>query len=115
MMRWGLVPFWATDAKVAFKSINARVETVTTAPAFREAFERRRCLVVADGFYEWKKLDEKSKTKQPYRIMLKSGEPFAFAGLWEYWKKGDGPSITSCTIITGPPNELATTITTGCR
>lgn len=110
MMRWGLIPFWATDAKVAFKSINARVETVTTAPAFREAFKRRRCLVLADGFYEWKKLDSKGKEKQPYRFVLKSGEPFAFAGLWEYWKKGDGPAITSCTIITGPPNELAATI-----
>ena len=107
MMRWGLVPFWADDPKIGFKTITARVESVTTAPAFREAFKRRRCLVVADGFYEWKKLD--AKTKQPYRITLKNGEAFRFAGLWEYWKKGEQP-IVSCTIVTGPPNELAATI-----
>lgn len=107
MMRWGLVPFWAADPKVGFKSINARVETVATAPAFREAFNRRRCLVLADGFYEWKKRD--AKTKQPYRLMLKSGGPFGFAGLWEYWKKGE-QAIVSCTIVTCPPNELAAAI-----
>lgn len=108
-VRWGLIPFWAKDIKIGFSTINARAETVETANAFREAFKRRRCLVVADGFYEWKKLDAKGKEKQPYRIALKSGEPFGFAGLWETWKKG-ADAITSCTIITGPPNALVATI-----
>lgn len=108
-VRWGLIPFWAKDIKIGFSTINARVETVETSNTFREAFKRRRCLVVADGFYEWKKLDAKGKEKQPYRITLKSGEPFGFAGLWENWGKG-ADRITSCTIITGPPNELVATI-----
>src|SRR5262249_22964813 len=107
MMRWGLVPFWAKDAKIGYRCINARLEDMTTSPAFSEAFKWRRCLVLADSFFEWKKLD--AKTKQPYRVMLKSGAPFAFAGLWEFWKKGK-EQIISCTIITGPPNELAAPI-----
>ena len=106
-VRWGLIPFWAKDTKIGYKCINARVETVATSPAFREAFKRRRCLVLADGFFEWKKLD--AKTKQPYRMTMKSGEPFGFAGLWETWDKGEAP-ITTCTIITGEPNELVATI-----
>lgn len=106
-VRWGLIPFWAKDVKIGYKCINARVETVATSPAFREAYKRRRCLVVADGFFEWKKLD--AKTKQPYRMTLNNGEPFGFAGLWETWDKGETP-IASCTIITGQPNELVGTI-----
>jgi putative SOS response-associated peptidase YedK len=78
VMRWGLVPFWAKDAKMAFNTINAKAETITTSPAYREAMKRRRCLVPADWFYEWKKLD--AKTKQPYAIAMKDAELFAFAG-----------------------------------
>jgi putative SOS response-associated peptidase YedK len=84
VMRWGLVPYWAKDSKVGFSTINAKAETVTTSPAFREAMKRRRCLVPADLFYEWKRMDE--KTKQPYAIGLRDGALFAFAGLWERWK-----------------------------
>lgn len=102
MMRWGLIPYWATDKKVGYKAINA-VESVATAPVFHAAFKQRRCLVLADGFYEWKKIG--GGEKQPYRITLNGGEPFAFAGLWESWK-GPEARIVSCTIITGPPNEL---------
>lgn len=108
-MRWGLIPFWAKDTKIAFSTINARVETVQTSGTYRNAFKSRRCLVVADGFYEWKKLDPKGKEKQPYRITLKSGAPFGFAGLWETWGKG-ADAVVSCTIITGPPNELVAKI-----
>ncbi len=83
-MRWGLVPYWSKDAKIGFSTINAKAETVATAPAFREAFKRRRCLVPADAFYEWQKLDPKHK--QPFAIALASREPYGFAGLWERWK-----------------------------
>src|SRR5580704_9395637 len=92
--KWGLIPSWAKDAKIGASCINARVETVDTKPAFRSAFKRRRCLVVADGYYEWRKSD-----KQPFYISAESGQPMAFAGLWEAWKSPDGP-VESCTIIT---------------
>jgi putative SOS response-associated peptidase YedK len=107
LMRWGLVPFWAADPKIGYRCINARVETVATAPAFREAFRQRRCLVVTDGFYEWKKLDRKQK--QPYRIVMKSRVPFAMAGVWDRWKHG-GERILSCAIVTGPANALVAPI-----
>src|SRR6056297_2063569 len=84
MLRWGLVPFWADDPKIGYRTINARAETVHKSPVFRAAFRRRRCLVPASGFYEWKKLEGKS-TKQPYYIKRKDGAPLAFAGLWESW------------------------------
>jgi putative SOS response-associated peptidase YedK len=84
VMRWGLVPYRSKDGKAAFSTINAKSETVATSPAFREAWKRRRCLVPADWFYEWQKLDE--KTKQPYAIAMKDDGMFAFAGLWETWK-----------------------------
>jgi len=83
-LRWGLIPFWAKDAKISYSTINAAAETVATKPAFREAFKSRRCLVVTDGFYEWKKLGDGSK--QPYRIVIKDRAPFALAGLWEKWR-----------------------------
>jgi len=105
VMRWGLVPYWSKDGKAAFNTINAKAETVATSPAFREAFRRRRCLVPADWFYEWKKLDEKSK--QPYAIAMSDNAPFAFAGLWERWKdKATGKALDTYTIITTDPNEL---------
>ena len=104
-MRWGLIPFWAKDTKMAYSTINARAETLTTSPIYREAVKRRRCLVPADSFYEWQKLD--AKTKQPYAIALKDQEIFAFAGLWETWKdKAADLSLHTFTIITTDPNEL---------
>jgi putative SOS response-associated peptidase YedK len=96
MARWGLVPFWAKDVQMAAKSINARSESIADKPTFREAFRRRRCLVLADGFYEWK---TEGKVKIPYYIHLADGRPFAFAGLWERWK-GQSPPLETCTIIT---------------
>jgi putative SOS response-associated peptidase YedK len=99
-LRWGLVPGWADDAKIGYRLINARVETVRTKPAFRSAFKQRHCLILADGFFEWQKLEGK---KQPYHIHLRDGRPFAFAGLWERWDKGEQP-IESCTILTTEAN-----------
>jgi putative SOS response-associated peptidase YedK len=87
LLRWGLVPFWAKDAKIGYSTINARAEEAAAKPAYREALKKRRCLVPADAFYEWQRRD--SKTKQPFAIALKSGEPYAFAGLWESWRPKD--------------------------
>lgn len=105
MARWGLLPFWAKDMKVGTKMTNAKAETVDEKRAFRNAFRRRRCLIPADGFYEWKKLD--ANTKQPYRLCLPGQRPFAFAGLWE---ANDKLAVTSCTIITTEPNAVAAEI-----
>jgi len=102
-IRWGLIPSWATDPAIGNRMINARAETLTTKPAFRVALRKRRCLVVADGFYEWEKRD---RTKQPFYIVLKSREPFGFAGLWETWTSPDGEEIRTCTIITTDANKL---------
>ncbi len=105
IMRWGLVPYWAKDSKIGFSTINAKSETVTTSPAFREAMKRRRCLVPAEWFYEWAKID--AKTKQPYAIGLSDGSLFAFAGLWETWKdKASSQVLMTYTILTTDPNEL---------
>ncbi len=105
VMRWGLVPSWSRDGQAAFNTINAKAETVATSPAFREAWKRRRCLVPADWFYEWKKLDD--KTKQPYAIAMKDDSLFAFAGLWETWKdQASGKELRTYTILTTDPNEL---------
>jgi len=102
--RWGLIPAWARDAKIASRLINARAETLTEKPAFRTLFRKRRCLVLADGFYEWRKNPDGTKT--PMRVMLASGEPFALAGLWDIWKTPEGDRLRTCTIITTAPNEL---------
>ena len=102
-MRWGLIPFWIKDPKIGSPMINAKAESVVEKPSFREAFQRRRCLILADGFYEWRR---EGKLKIPMRIVLKSGEPFGFAGLWERWKNPEGELIRSCTIITTVPNAL---------
>ncbi|KML02788.1 SOS response-associated peptidase [Rossellomorea marisflavi] len=102
MLRWGLVPHWAKEAKIGYKMINARAEGIDEKPSFREPFRKKRCLIIADGFYEWKKVDDR---KQPYRFVMKDGKPFAFAGLWETWKNGDAP-LHTCTIITTTPNAL---------
>jgi putative SOS response-associated peptidase YedK len=102
MMKWGLVPSWANDPKIGWKMINARAETVDEKASFRRALKRRRCLILADGFYEWKKEGEK---KIPYRFTLQNEQPFAFAGLWETWDK-HGETLYTCTIITTKANEL---------
>ncbi len=101
--RWGLIPSWAKDSSMGAKLINARAETVAEKPAFRSAFKRRRCLVVADGFYEWQR--QKSK-KQPFYFRLQDGQPFGFAGLWERWETPEQEEIISCTILTTAANEL---------
>jgi len=100
--RWGLVPSWSQEPK---GMINARSETLTEKPSFSESFERRRCLIPADGFYEWKRI---GKSKQPYYFQMKDEEPFYFAGIWDEWRGKE--SITSCAIITTTPNELLETI-----
>lgn len=102
-LRWGLVPHWADDPSIGSRMINARAESVAGKPAFRSAFKRRRCLIPADGFYEWRRVG--SGPKQPYHVKLTSGSPYAFAGLWESWE-GAGEKIHSCTIITTGANEL---------
>jgi putative SOS response-associated peptidase YedK len=105
VMRWGLIPSWSKDPSIASRLINARSETLTEKPTFRTAFARRRCLIVADGFYEWQA--QKSGPKVPMYISMAGHEVFGFAGLWERWTEPDsGEAITTCTIITGPPNEL---------
>lgn len=103
MLRWGLIPSWAKDAKIGAKLINARAETVSEKPSFRAAFKRRRCLIVADGFYEWQRQE---KQKQPYYFRLQNAQLFAFAGLWEQWKSPDEDIINSCTILTTEANDL---------
>ena len=102
-MRWGLIPSWAKDPAIGNRMINARAETVATRPAFRVALRKRRCLVVADGFYEWQ---ERVRGKQPFYLALRSREPFGFAGLWDTWMSPEGDEIGSCTIITTEANEL---------
>ena len=105
ILHWGLIPSWARDPAIGNKMINARAETVPKKPSFRSAFKKRRCLVLADGFYEWQKTDD---GKQPYHIKMQDDSPFAFAGLWETWKNGE--EIRSCTIITTDANDLMSEI-----
>ena len=102
-MRWGLIPHWAKSSSIGSRMINARAETVAQKPAFRDALRRRRCLVLADGFYEWQRI---GAAKRPMRIVMRSGEPFAFAGLWSVWRDPDGNAILSCAIITTAANDL---------
>ncbi len=109
MLWWGLVPFWAKETKIGYSLINAKAETVAEKPAFRDAFKSRRCLIAADGFYEWKKIG--AKTKQPYAITMKDRGLFGFAGLWERWTdKASGEVVRSCSIITTTPNEVCAPI-----
>ncbi|CAL8901953.1 SOS response-associated peptidase [Bacillus sp. FSL R7-0651] len=103
-LRWGLIPPWAKDKKIGYKMINARSETLTEKPSFRKPLINKRCIIPADSFYEWKRLDP--KTKIPMRIKLKSSNLFAFAGLYEKWNTQDGNTLFTCTIITTKPNEL---------
>ena len=106
LLRWGLVPSWAEDPRIGFKMINARRESVATKPSFRDAYARRRCLVLADGFYEWR---AEGKKKTPFYFRRRSREPFAFAGLWASWcskDESEGARLDTVTIITAPANEL---------
>jgi putative SOS response-associated peptidase YedK len=105
MYKWGLIPSWSKDPSIGERMINARAESLAEKPSFRNAYRRRRCLILSDGFYEWKQNPD-LKIKQPMYIRLKNGSPFAFAGLWEAWQAPDGSEIRSCTIITTSPNSL---------
>lgn len=107
--KWGLVPSWAKDPSIGERMINARAETLTEKPSFRNAFHRRRCLILADGFYEWQQISG-SKGKLPMYIQLKSKKPFALAGLWESWKSPDASNLLTTTIITTQPNQLMESI-----
>ena len=102
-MRWGLIPHWAKDPSIGSRMINAKAETIAERPSFRAAFRQRRCLIVADGYYEWRKIGSR---RQPFRIVLRSGEPFGFAGIWESWWPQDGGRIRSCAIITTQANGV---------
>ena len=104
-LRWGLVPSWAKDSRAGFKMINARAETLNERSAYRTPFERFRCLIPADGFYEWQPVPGQSR-KQPFHITRDDGELFAFAGLWSVWHRGQPEELRSCTIITTPANSL---------
>lgn len=107
-LHWGLIPSWSKDRKIGYRTINARAETVAEKPAFRSAFKSRRCLIPADGFYEWQST---ASGKQPYYFTMNDGSPFAFAGLWEEWTdKETGEHLPSCTIIVTEANGLVRTI-----
>jgi len=109
-LRWGLIPVWAKDAKIGYSTINARGDTVAEKPAFRSAFKKRRCILLADGYYEWLR---EGKDKKPYLYEIDGGKPFAIAGLWEWWPGPKGEETTpieSCTIITTDANKLASKI-----
>ncbi|HEX7737880.1 MAG TPA: SOS response-associated peptidase [Ktedonobacteraceae bacterium] len=107
LLRWGLIPAWAKDETIGSRMINARAETLVEKPSFRNLLRGRRCLVVADGFYEWR---SEGKNKTPMYITLQDDQPFAFAGLWDLWKSTDGRQVQSCTIVTTEPNELMASI-----
>ena len=101
-LRWGLVPFWAKDPKIGYKMINTRAESITEKPSFKSAFKKQRCLIPANGFFEWKK----DENKTPYRIFLKSESIFSMAGIWETWKDAEGRPLNTFSIVTTTPNQL---------
>jgi|ERR1700678_407408 putative SOS response-associated peptidase YedK len=107
LVRWGLIPSWSKDSSSAAKMINARTETAATLPAFKDAMKSRRCLIPADGFYEWKKT---GKTKQPHCFEINGGELFAFAGIWDRWKNPSGQWVQSCSILTTTANSLTSAV-----
>jgi putative SOS response-associated peptidase YedK len=107
LMKWGLIPAWAPNPSVAAQMINARSETAATKPAFRDALKSRRCLIPADGFYEWKR---DGKTKQPFCFEVNQGQLFAFAGLWDRWKDPNGNWIKTCSILTTTPNAVTSSV-----
>lgn len=102
-LKWGLIPSWAKDSSIGAKLINARSETVMEKPSFREAFKKRRCIIPADGFYEWQRTGGK---KQPFFFQMRDKRPFGFAGLWEKWRAEDGQALETCTILTTEANEV---------
>ncbi|MBX5449571.1 SOS response-associated peptidase [Thermogemmatispora sp.] len=106
-LRWGLIPSWAKEEAIGNRMINARAETLAEKPSFKRLLRSRRCLVVADGFYEWQQING---AKRPMYITLRDGSPFAFAGLWDQWSASDGRTLRTCTIVTTEPNELLATI-----
>ena len=106
-LRWGLIPSWAKDESIGSRMINARAESLTEKPSFKGLLRSKRCLIIADGFYEWR---QDSGSKTPMYITMKDGEPFAFAGLWDSWKDPDGQPLRTCTIITTEPNEVVASI-----
>jgi putative SOS response-associated peptidase YedK len=106
-MRWGLIPSWARDSSAAARMINARSETASTKPAFRDALKSRRCLIPADGFYEWVRT---GKAKRPYCFEINAGELFALAGLWDRWKDPSGQWVKSCSILTTTPNAVTSSV-----
>jgi putative SOS response-associated peptidase YedK len=106
---WGLIPSWAKDPEIGNRLINARAETLAEKPSFRGSYKYKRCLILADGFYEWK-AEPGTKVKTPYFIRLANGTPFAFAGLWDEWSSPDGSLIRSATIITTEPNSLMVSV-----
>nr|BBH94233.1 DUF159 family protein [Thermogemmatispora argillosa] len=106
-LRWGLIPSWAKEEAIGNRMINARAETLAEKPSFKRLLRSRRCLVVADGFYEWQ---QTNGSKRPMYITLRDGSPFAFAGLWDQWSASDGRTLRTCTIVTTEPNELLATI-----
>src|SRR5579871_3828326 len=108
LMRWGLIPFWAKDPAIGFKTINGMSETAASKPAFREPMRTRRCLIPSDGFYEWKKIGPKEK--QPYNFGMIDDSIFVFAGLWDRWKDAAGKEVLSCTILTTKPNPLVANV-----
>lgn len=108
LMRWGLIPSWAKEEAIGSKMINARAETLAEKPSFKRLLSAKRCLIIADGFYEWRQEERGPKT--PMYITLKDSEPFAFAGLWDAWKSSDGRQVRTCTIITTESNELMSPI-----
>jgi putative SOS response-associated peptidase YedK len=102
-LQWGLIPFWAKDPKIGYRMINARAETLASKPSFRNSLKKKRCLIVADGFYEWQK---QGNRKTPMYLRLKSGKPFGFAGLFDDWKSPEGKDVRTCAIITTSANQL---------
>ncbi|GCF07211.1 SOS response-associated peptidase [Dictyobacter arantiisoli] len=111
LLRWGLIPSWAKEESIGSRMINARAETLAEKPSFKRLLHAKRCLIVADGFYEWMQ-EPGSKVKTPMYITLKNQQPFAFAGLWDSWKNPEGEAIRTCTIITTQPNSLMESIHT---
>ena len=110
MLRWGLIPSWAKDPSIGSRMINARSETAADKPAFRQAFQKRRCLILADGFFEWQRPPGKRSPAIPYVFRRKENKPFAFAGLWEAWKPEEGDWMRTCTILTCSANELVSSV-----
>ena len=110
MLRWGLIPHWAKDPVIGSRMINARSETIQEKPSFKNAFKQRRCLILADGFYEWQKSSQRGVPKVPYYFQLVNGTPFTFAGIWETWRPSEGEEVHTCSIITCPPNDLVSRV-----